>query len=903
MRRPGARVRRDLGPDFGLCAMNALTPDQLRDRFLKFFEARAHRVVASSPVVPEGDPTLLFTNAGMNQFKDVLLGLEKRDYKRAASAQKCVRAGGKHNDLDEVGKDGRHLTFFEMLGNWSFGDYYKRDSIQWGWDFVTQELGLPKDRVYVSVHTSDDDSYRIWNEHVGVPTDHIVRLGDKDNFWAMGPTGPCGPCTEIYFDHHPEHGFAPWEDGFDGERFVEIWNHVFMEFDRAEDGTLTPLPMQSVDTGMGLDRVAAILAGVDNVFKTGLFARILVRTHELLKGEVVSAEHIHALPDFTSYCVIADHIRTVGFSICDGAKFSNEGRGYVLRRILRRAVRHGRNLGFTGPFLCDVLDALVESFQHVYPELRIKHREAKTVIRTEEERFFRTIDRGIALFDEVAESATRSGTGTIDGESVFKLYDTFGFPPDLTQIMAEERGLAIDQAGYEAAMERQRERSRAADERYADAGEWVILQDGVADRFVGYDRLDGVSDVLRYRVNPETSGVEICLRETPFYAESGGQVGDRGTIESADGSLALEVTATVKTTAGITHVARIVRGELKPSALREPVSARVDSRTRFLSACNHTATHLLHAGLHKFVSESAFQAGSLVSPDRLRFDFSHNAPLTDDQLGAIEQYVNEAIRADHAVRILQNVPLAQAEAMGAMMIFEEKYGESVRVVDITGAGSIELCGGTHVSRTGEIAYFRVVSEGGVAAGIRRIEAVTNARAFAQADSEHGLLRSAADLLKSTPAQVAERVGKLVEQVGELEKRVAELTRLKARIAADELAAQASDVGGVRVLSSRVAADSRDELLTIADFVRTRLGDLGVALLAAELDGKPALCVLATDAAVQRGLKAGDLVNASAALVGGKGGGKPTLAQAGGTDVAGLPAALAAFTQNVAARLN
>jgi alanyl-tRNA synthetase len=880
--------------------MNALTPDQIRDRFLRFFERHGHRVVASSPVVPEGDPTLLFTNAGMNQFKDVLLGLEKRDYVRAASVQKCIRAGGKHNDLDEVGRDGRHLTFFEMLGNWSFGEYYKRESIRWGWEFITQELGLPAERVYVSVFEDDDESYRIWHEEIGLERARIVRLGEKDNFWAMGPTGPCGPCTEIYFDHHPEHGAAVWEPGFDDERFVEIWNHVFMEFDRAEDGTLTPLPMQSVDTGMGLDRVAAVMAGVDNVFRTGLFARILVRTHELLTGDVVPVEQIHASPSFKDYCVIADHVRTVGFSICDGAVFANDGRGYVLRRILRRAVRHGRNLGFDGPFLCDVLDAVVETFQHVYPELRFKHRDAKTIIRTEEERFFRTLDRGIALFDELARAA-ETGAKRIAGDDVFKLYDTFGFPPDLTAIMAEERGLTIDHDGYEAAMERQRERSRAADDRYANTAEWVNLQDGVADRFVGYDRLDAVTDVLRYRVG-EDGTVEVCLRETPFYSESGGQVGDRGTITSADGSLVLEVTTTQKTTAGITHIARIVSGELRASALREPVAAAVDARARQLAACNHTATHLLHAALHRFVSEKAFQAGSLVAPERLRFDFSHDRPLSDDQLASIEAYVNAAVRADYPVVTRVDVPLADAESMGAMMIFGEKYGEKVRVVDIAGSGSVELCGGTHVKQTSEIAYFRVVSEGGVAAGVRRIEAVTNERAFAQADADRATLEALADSLKTVPAQLPDRVAKLLEQAAELEKKVADLTRAAAKSTAAELLDAAVDVGGVRAVAARVDVLSRDALLTIADHLREKLGGDAVALLGAELDGKPALLALATDGAVARGLKAGDLVNEAAALCGGKGGGKPTLAQAGGTDVGGLDAAVGGFVERVRARV-
>ncbi len=880
----------------------AMTPDQLRASFLEFFESKQHRVVASSPVVPEGDPTLLFTNAGMNQFKDVLHGLEKRGYVRAASAQKCIRAGGKHNDLDEVGKDGRHLTFFEMLGNWSFGEYYKREAIAWAWEYVTDHLRLDPERLYVSVYEHDDDSYELWNKEVGLGHDRIVRLGRSDNFWAMGPTGPCGPCTEIYFDHHPEYGPVPWEPGFDEERFVEIWNLVFMESNAEEGGELTPLPLQSVDTGMGLDRVAAVIAGADNVFQTGLFSRIIQRTHELLTGEDLPASAIYDHDGFTAYCVIADHVRTVTFSICDGAKFSNEGRGYVLRRILRRAVRHGRELGFAGPFLHNVAQAVIDSFHHVYPELRLKGREARTIIRTEEERFFRTIDRGIELFEEVAAAAMDAGATELDGESVFRLYDTFGFPPDLTEIMAEERGLTIDKPGYEEAMQAQRERSKAADDRYEAVGEWQILREGAADTFVGYDRLSSITDVLRYRVDGESGHVDLCLAETPFYAESGGQVGDRGTIASEDGQLELRVNETRRTTAGITHVCEVLQGTVAAERLLRPVTAAVDGRARARTASNHTATHLLHAALHAVVSPDAFQAGSLVAPDRLRFDFNHDRPVPDSDLRAIETWVNARIRDNTPVRTHLDVALEEAEQMGATMIFGEKYGEKVRVVEIPGE-STELCGGTHVSETRDIAYFRIVAESGVAAGVRRIEAVTNERAFELAEEDRERLQVVAGLLRVPNASIEERIQKLLFEQKEAERRIESLSQSASNSVASDLAATAAELGPVRCVAARVDVANRDGLLAIADALREKLSDPAVGLLVAVIDERPALLVLATDgAAGAHGLRAGDLINAAAAEVGGRGGGRPTLAQAGGKDVAGLDRALSAFRDAVSARV-
>lgn len=877
-----------------------MTPDQVRSAYLDFFREHGHHVVASSPVVPEGDPTLLFTNAGMNQFKDVLLGLEKRDYVRAASVQKCIRAGGKHNDLDEVGKSPRHLTFFEMLGNWSFGEYYKKESIAWAWEFVTKVLGLAPERLFVSVFETDDESERLWKEDIGLSDAHVTRLGKEDNFWSMGPTGPCGPCTEIYYDVYPERGPADWTPGFDEHRFIEIWNLVFMESDAQEDGSLVPLPLQSVDTGMGLDRVAMILEGVDSVFKTGLFSPTFAKIEKLRTGTEVDLDALYASDDFMAYSVIADHVRTVLFSIVDGARFANEGRGYVLRRILRRAVRFGRQLGFEGPFLHEVAAAVVDNFQHVYPELRLKGREAATIICNEEERFFKTIDRGIALFEEVAARVEADSTRTIDGDAMFRLYDTFGFPPDLTQIMAEERGLSVDLEGYERAMQEQRERSKAADVRYESAGEWTILHDGAADTFIGYDKLAAVTDVLRFRVDGDA--IELTLRESPFYAESGGQVGDRGQLLSEDGELEVSIDDTQKTTAGITLRGKVTRGAPSPERLAKPVSVQVDADARFLTACNHSATHLLHAALHEIVSADAFQAGSLVAPDRLRFDFSYGKPVTVEQLDAIERWVNARVRESLPIAIHADVPLEEAERRGAMMMFGEKYGAHVRMVEM-GPDSLELCGGTHVAATSDIAYFRVTSESGVAAGVRRIEAVTNRGAFERAAADRARVRDLSALLKVNATQLDERVQRLLADNKELERKLTSLEQKQANEAASALGDALTKVGDVSVVAARVEAANRDQLLAMADGLRDQVDGPAVAFFAAAIDGKPALLVLCTDDAVSgHGLKAGDLINDAAQHVGGRGGGRPTLAQAGGKDVGGIDAAVASFVDAVRARL-
>ncbi|MBA2661129.1 MAG: alanine--tRNA ligase [Bradymonadaceae bacterium] len=885
-----------------------MKPNQIRDSFLKFFQELDHAVVPSSPVVPQGDNTLLFTNAGMNQFKDVLLGNEVRDYKRAASVQKCVRAGGKHNDLDEVGKDGRHLTFFEMLGNWSFGDYYKRESIQWAWRYIIDVLKLDPSRLYVTIYKDDDECFGYWTNDIGLAPERILRLGDinegnEENFWSMGPTGPCGPCTEIHYDLHPEYGPMTWAVGYDENRINEIWNLVFMEFNRDETGELNALPMKSVDTGLGLDRAAAILAGVDSVFKTELFTPIFERTLALLGQEMPEdIFEFYARPDFTDFAVIADHVRTVTFAVCDGAQFANEGRGYVLRRILRRAVRYGRNLGFTKPFLCEVASAVVAEYGGIYPELRAVGTEAAELIRLEEERFFRNLERGLELFEAAASRTATEGGEQLSGEEVFQLHATFGFPPDLTEIMAQEQGLGIDWQGYERLWRVHQETSRGKDV-HADAagvGDWMTVHEGGAEHFVGYTHLEATSLVRRFRSIGGAGLYEILLSETPFYAESGGQVGDRGVIRASDGSLALEVLDTQKTPIGIVHKTRLIEGQVNKSTLSGSFEAKVDQRQRDLTASNHTATHLLHAALRDIVADSIFQAGSMVGPDKLRFDFSYAKPVTAEQIEAIESRVNEQIR--QRLPVVCHVDIERERAvseMGAMAIFGEKYGDRVRVVEIPGE-SVELCGGTHVRNTAEINLFRLTAESGVAAGIRRIEAVTSDTAYELFQSERRRLEEASRILKTDPAHLLERARAMVEERTQLER---QLDRLAQKLASSEAVAlleHAVDVGGVQVVATEVKVDTREQFMAYADSLRDRLGAVeGVVLLGALLDDKANLLCVVTDSAVKnRGLKAGQLVNAVAPHVEGKGGGRPNLAQAGGTRVEGLKAAIEGFADAV-----
>lgn len=890
-----------------------MNPSQIRDSFLKFFESLDHRVVSSSPVVPQGDATLLFTNAGMNQFKDVLLGNEVRDYTRAASVQKCVRAGGKHNDLDEVGKDGRHLTFFEMLGNWSFGDYYKEKSIEWAWRYLLDVLKLDVNRLYVTIYKDDDECFDIWTKNMGVPPERILRLGDieegnEENFWSMGPTGPCGPCTEIHYDLYPDREPIVWQIGYDEDRINEIWNLVFMEFNRDETGELNPLPMKSVDTGLGLDRVAAVLNGVDNVFKTELFTPIFHRTLELLEQPIpANMLDFYARPDFTDFSVIADHVRTVTFAICDGAQFSNEGRGYVLRRILRRAVRYGRSLGFTGAFLYQVADAVIAEYGGIYPELRATGKAAAELIRLEEERFFRNLDRGIELFESAAERLKSEGKKELSGEEVFQLHATFGFPPDLTEIMAEEKSLSIDWQGYEKLWRAHQATSRSKDV-HADAagvGDWVTIHEGTADNFVGYSTLTSTALIRRFRALNAEDHYELLLSETPFYAESGGQIGDRGTLAADTGSVRFEILDTQKTPIGIVHHALLVEGVVSAESLQGNFQAQVDAHRRDLTAANHTATHLLHAALRDIVSDTIFQAGSSVGPDKLRFDFSHAKPVTDEEIEQIEERINAQIR--QRLQVLCHVDVDRERAvteMGAMAIFGEKYGDKVRVVQIPGE-SVELCGGIHVTNTGDIGLFRLTSESGVAAGIRRIEAVTSETAYNMYRADRSRLQDVSRTLKTDTGHVLERAQQLIDERAELEREIDRLAQKLANAAAGDFVAQAVDVAGVKVIAAKVSVGSRDQFMAYADGVRDKLGaHEGVVLLGAELDDKAALLCLVTDAAIKtRGLKAGDLIKSAAEHVSGKGGGRPNLAQAGGTRIEGLSDAISGFTDTVKAALN
>ncbi len=877
-----------------------MTPDELRASYLEYFENRGHKVVPSSPVVPVGDPTLLFTNAGMNQFKDLLLGNEVRDYKRAASVQKCIRAGGKHNDLDEVGRDGRHLTFFEMLGNWSFGDYYKRDAIKWAWDYITDVLELDTARLYVTIYKDDDEAFDIWTKEVGVDPDRVLRLGDieqgdEENFWSMGPTGPCGPCTEIHYDKHPEIGELEFVEGYDDERVVEFWNLVFMEFDRDEDGNLEPLPLKSVDTGMGLDRMATILAGTTNIFHTELFLPIIRKTLELA-GESTDQDWdaFFSSERWPAFAVIADHARTVTFALVDGARFANEGRGSVLRSILRRAVRFGRQLGFTEPFLHEVSASVVEHFGHVYPDLRELGAQAGELIRLEEERFFRTLDRGIALFEEQADN--HADEGQLPGAVVFELHATFGFPPDLTQVMAEERGMTIDWEGYKEHWAGHQAASKGSKDIRAlgaAVGDWVNATDRLSS-FVGYASDSAETRISKYRPLGDDR-YEVILVETPFYAESGGQVGDTGTIRATDGSVVLEVEDTQKGPMGWVHTVRAVEGELTEAAAKGTFSAEVDASRRRLVESHHTATHLLHEALRHCVSDQIFQAGSLVAPDRLRFDFSHGQPLTEEELAEVERRVNDFVQAAHDVVIHEDVERDRAvNELGAMAIFGEKYGDSVRVVEIADSPSIELCGGTHVKNTRDIGVVRVTSESGVAAGIRRIEAIANRVALDSFADDSKLVAELARTLKTERGHLLDRAAALLEERAELEKRVDQLTQKLAAQDSGKIVDDAEDVDGVKVIAKRIEVRDRDQLLKYADSLRDKLEE-GVALLAAEIDGKPALLCMVTDSAVaNRKLKAGDLINQAASYVGGRGGGRPTLAQAGGSDVSGISAAVDNF---------
>jgi len=857
--------------------LKSMTSSEIRASFLEFFRKNGHSVLPSSSLVPGNDPTLLFTNAGMVQFKDVFLGKESRDYSRAATSQRCVRAGGKHNDLENVGYTARHHTFFEMLGNFSFGDYFKKEAIHFAWNFVTGTLGIPKDRLWVTVYKEDDEAARIWTEEMGIDPTRCTRLGDESNFWSMGETGPCGPCTEIFYDHGAEiPGGPPGTPDEDGDRYVEIWNLVFMQYDRSADGLLVPLPKPSVDTGMGLERVAAVMQGVHSNYDIDLF-KSLIRAAAEITGT-------HDL-ESSSLRVIADHIRACTFLIIDGVVPSNEGRGYVLRRIIRRAIRHGYKLGQTQPFFHKLVATLVREMGSYYAELVSGEARATQVLAQEETRFAETLTTGMALLDAEAAKLTSS---VIPGETVFRLYDTYGFPLDLTADVARERGLTIDQAGFDAAMEAQRGRARAASKFGTDLRETVKLPGRT--EFSGYDHLvrtgkitalifDGVVvDVLR-------SGQEgqVVLDHTPFYAESGGQVGDTG-ILTADNAR-FTVRDTRKIGASFAHVGVLEEGELRVGT---QVQAEVDGSRRQSIALNHSATHLLHAALREVLGKHVLQKGSLVAPDRLRFDFAHTQPVSADELHRVEELVNGAIRRNASAET-RVMALDEAVAAGAMSLFGEKYENDVRVLSI-GDFSMELCGGTHVERAGDIGFFKIISESGVAAGVRRVEAVTGQAAFEWVTRTDQVLRDIAAMLRGSREDVDEKVRELVERSRRLDKEVQQLKSKLASGQSGDLSTQAKDVGGIKVLAAQVDGADAKALRDAMDQLRDKLGS-SVIVLATVKDGKVVL-VAGVSADLLAEFKAGDILGAVAAQVGGRGGGRADFAQAGGTQPENLGAALA-----------
>ncbi len=877
---------------------------EIRTAFLEFFREHGHEVVVSSPLVPANDPTLLFTNAGMVQFKDVFLGLEERGYKRATTVQRCVRAGGKHNDLENVGYTARHHTFFEMLGNFSFGDYFKREAIQFAWDFLTKTCGLPPEKLWVTVFEDDDEAADIWLKELKVDPTRFSRCGAKDNFWSMGDTGPCGPCSEIFYDHGPNvAGGPPGSPDEDGDRYIEIWNLVFMQFDRDGAGNLKPLPKPSVDTGMGLERLAAVLQGVHSNYEIDLFQHLIKAVAALAgtddlenKSLRVAAPGIHASRGLSSSMnVIADHIRSCAFLVVDGVIPSNEGRGYVLRRIIRRAVRHGHKLGLREPFFHKLVGPLAEVMGDAYPELNKARAQVERVLRQEEERFAETLDQGMGILEEaIADLEDKQ----IPGETAFKLYDTYGFPVDLTADIARERGLAVDMAGFEREMTAQRERARAASQ---FSGEYAFqLEIEGKTLFTGYDTLTDSAEILGLYVegkpvNVMHEGQEgmIVLDRTPFYAESGGQAGDCGTLSAGEG--AFDVRDTRKLGEVFAHFGMVSHGELRKGTA---VEAHVDPDLRRDTGYHHSATHLLHAALRRILGEHVQQKGSLVASDRLRFDFSHYEAIAPEQLREIERLVNVQIRENLPVQA-EVMGLDAAKATGAMALFGEKYGDEVRVLRM-GDFSVELCGGTHVARTGDIGFCRVVSEGGVAAGVRRIEAVCGPRAEALLDENDERLDRVAALVKGGRDNVVNKVEQLLDRSRALEK---ELERLKAQLASaqgSDLAAQAVEINGTKLLAAKLDGVDPKALRETVDQLKSKLGS-AIVVLGAAADGKVNLAAGVTKDLTDR-VKAGDLVNAVAQQVGGKGGGRPDMAMAGGTNPAALDAALGSVEAWVKGRL-
>ncbi|EKP3212234.1 alanine--tRNA ligase [Escherichia coli] len=869
---------------------------EIRQAFLDFFHSKGHQVVASSSLVPHNDPTLLFTNAGMNQFKDVFLGLDKRNYSRATTSQRCVRAGGKHNDLENVGYTARHHTFFEMLGNFSFGDYFKHDAIQFAWELLTSEkwFALPKERLWVTVYESDDEAYEIWEKEVGIPRERIIRIGDNkgapyasDNFWQMGDTGPCGPCTEIFYDHG-DHiwGGPPGSPEEDGDRYIEIWNIVFMQFNRQADGTMEPLPKPSVDTGMGLERIAAVLQHVNSNYDIDLFRTLIQAVAKVTGATDLSNKSLR---------VIADHIRSCAFLIADGVMPSNENRGYVLRRIIRRAVRHGNMLGAKETFFYKLVGPLIDVMGSAGEDLKRQQAQVEQVLKTEEEQFARTLERGLALLDE--ELAKLSGD-TLDGEMAFRLYDTYGFPVDLTADVCRERNIKVDEAGFEAAMEEQRRRAREASGFGADYNAMIRVDS--ASEFKGYDHLELNGKVTALFVDGKAvdainAGQEavVVLDQTPFYAESGGQVGDKGELKGANFSFAVEDTQ--KYGQAIGHIGKLAAGSLK---VGDAVQADVDEARRARIRLNHSATHLMHAALRQVLGTHVSQKGSLVNDKVLRLDFSHNEAMKPEEIRAVEDLVNAQIRRNLPIET-NIMDLEAAKAKGAMALFGEKYDERVRVLSM-GDFSTELCGGTHASRTGDIGLFRIISESGTAAGVRRIEAVTGEGAITTVHADSDRLSEVAHLLKGDSNNLADKVRSVLERTRQLEK---ELQQLKEQAAAQEsanLSSKAIDVNGVKLLVSELSGVEPKMLRTMVDDLKNHLGST-IIVLATVAEGKVSLIAGVSKDVTDR-VKAGELIGMVAQQVGGKGGGRPDMAQAGGTDAAALPAALASVKGWVSAKL-
>jgi len=869
---------------------------EIRQQFLDFFASKGHTVVASSSLVPTDDPTLLFTNAGMNQFKDVFLGFDKRPYTRAASSQKCVRAGGKHNDLENVGYTARHHTFFEMLGNFSFGDYFKREAIAYAWELLTEVYKLPKDRLYVTVYAEDDEAYDIWTKELGLESSRVIRIGDNkgaryasDNFWMMGDTGPCGPCTEIFYDHGAHiPGGLPGTPEEDGDRYIEIWNNVFMQYNRDEAGVMHPLPRPSVDTGMGLERISAVLQGVHANYEIDLF-------QALIKA---AARETHCADlDSPSLKVLADHIRACSFLIADGVIPGNEGRGYVLRRIIRRAIRHGYKLGARDAFFYKLVADLVEQMGSAYPELAAEQVRVKGVLKLEEERFFATIENGMAILETELAVMAQAGNTVFNGDLAFKLHDTFGFPLDLTADVCREHGVTVDVAAFDAAMAQQKQQARAAGKFKMAAN---LEYAGKTTTFHGYDTLEHKGCVLALykdgvpvnELNEGEQGV-VVLDDTPFYAESGGQVGDSGELKSVHGILAVEDTQKIQATV-FGHHGVVTTGKL---AVNDAVNARVNIAARRATERNHSVTHLMHKALHEVLGEHVQQKGSLVDPDKTRFDFVQNQPMTAGEIRRVEALVNAEILANVATQA-RVMSIVEAQQTGARMLFGEKYGDEVRVLDI--GSSREFCGGTHVARTGDIGLFKIVSESGVAAGVRRIEAVTGEGALARIQQQEQQLQQVADTVKTQPSEAAARIVQILDNVKSLEKELAALKLRWAEAQGDELLMRAQEVGGLQVLAAELPGADAAILRETLDRLKDKLHSAAI-VLASVTDGKVTLIAGVTKDQTAR-VKAGELVNFVALQVGGKGGGRPDMAQAGGTQPEHLAAALASVPAWVQGKL-